>query len=143
MSFLEAVRAGVWGELRNPDVRITAYRRRLQHTYLAIMDEKLNGSRPVANDERAVMRAELRSLDERIAALRSRAADRATDIHLADARDQIARALDPKFSLSAARPTGSGASAITETGDLADESIDPSSPDGPLICWPDYAIRPE
>jgi len=143
VSFLEEVRTGVWGELRDATVRIDAYRRSLQRTYLTIMDGKLNGIGLAANDERAVIRAELRVLDERIAAVRSRAADRATEIHLADARDQIARALDPKFSPAAARPAGPGTGALSDAGELVDPSLDPSSPEAPLICWPDYAIRPD
>jgi hypothetical protein len=70
-----------------------------------------------------------------------RALDRQTRAHLADARDQIAKALDPKFA-PAAPPAATGPGANTfgfdeefrfNSGSL--EEFDPRD------CWPDYAIR--
>jgi hypothetical protein len=58
-----------------------------------------------------------------------RAADRQTRAHLADARDQIAKALDPKFAAPApAAPQNPFGFDDVEDFDFRD-------------CWPDYAIR--
>jgi hypothetical protein len=68
-----------------------------------------------------------------------RALDRQTRAHLADARDQIAKALDPKFA-APAPPAGAGGNPFGfadefnfNSGSL--EDFDPRD------CWPDYAIR--
>lgn len=69
-----------------------------------------------------------------------RALDRQTRAHLADARDQIAKALDPKFAAPAA-PTPIG----FPFG--FDEEFNFNSDPGSIEsfdwrdCWPDYAIR--
>jgi len=67
------------------------------------------------------------------------ATDRATRLHLEDSKDQIAKALDPKFAQPAPAtttlfPFGRGAD---EFSDL----FDPSDPNAPLVCWPDYAVK--
>jgi len=49
-----------------------------------------------------VIRGELRDLDAALKVALPKAADRATRLHLQDARDQIARILDPRFSQAAA-----------------------------------------
>jgi hypothetical protein len=59
-------------------------------------------------------------------------------IDLEDAKDQIAKALDPKFALPA--PTTASLNPFGRGGDeLLEwlESLDPSDPNTPLICWPD------
>jgi hypothetical protein len=107
------VRAGIWSELSSGSVRIDAYRRELQRTYLGALDGKIN-PRPVAvpaglppgfaaqfagpratSDIKAIFRAELRSLDGQLAAAAGKATDRITRAHLDDARAQIDRILDP------------------------------------------------
>lgn len=124
--FLTDLRKGIWRELQAGPVRIDAYRRTLQRTYLEMMAEKLNGRQPAKDDARPFVRGELRELNAEIGRGMAQAADRATRLHLEDARDQIAKALDPKFAPPApATPT-------TPT------SRQPSDED---ICWPDYAIR--
>ena len=40
--FLATVRKGVWKELDAPQVKVDAYRRALQHTYLDLVNAKLN-----------------------------------------------------------------------------------------------------
>jgi len=70
-------------------------------------------------------------LSNAIGAAMQRASDRETRAHLADARDQIAKALDPKFAAPAA-PTPAFVFGFNEQ-----EEEDPYS----LNCWPDYAIR--
>jgi hypothetical protein len=51
----------------------------------------------VTDDYRALIKAELRDLSTAIGAATARATDRQTRAHLADARDQIAKALDPQL----------------------------------------------
>src|SRR5262249_54403245 len=106
------------------------YRRNLQNSYIDLLSNKLNGRPAVTDDYRALIKAELRDLSAAIAAAMPRAGDRQTRAHLADARDQIAKALDPKFVAPAP------AEARNPVGfDDDDQYFDF------LDCWPDYAIR--
>jgi uncharacterized protein DUF4953/uncharacterized protein DUF5117/uncharacterized protein DUF5118 len=109
--FLTDVRRGIWREIEvrpvRADLRIDPYRRNLQRAYIELLSEKLNGRTPVTDDYRGLIRAELRDLSAIIGAVSARVTDKATRAHLADARDQIAKALDPKFLPPApATPTG-------------------------------------
>ncbi|PYT04776.1 MAG: hypothetical protein DMF60_14200 [Acidobacteria bacterium] len=138
--FLEDVRRGIWRELEAPSVRIDAYRRNLQRAYLELLSEKLNGRAPVVDEQRPFLRGELRSLNQMIARAMLHATDRATRLHLEDSKDQIAKALDPKFAAQAPAataqfPFGRGAD------EFSDSSADPSDPNAPLMCWPDYAVK--
>ncbi|MFN8669124.1 MAG: zinc-dependent metalloprotease [Gemmatimonadaceae bacterium] len=108
------VRTGIWSELSGGNVRIDAYRRELQRSYLAAVEAKIN-PRPVqlpaglpaqfaaqfagaraTSDIKAIFRAELRALDAQLAASAGRATDRTTRAHLDDARAQIKKILDPE-----------------------------------------------
>ncbi|HTS78931.1 MAG TPA: zinc-dependent metalloprotease [Bryobacteraceae bacterium] len=121
---LAMVRKGVWKELESPQVKIDAYRRNLQDTYLDLIDTKLNGSRtaavafgaggrggrgpaPVSEDEKPFFRAELRVLSASVSAALPKAADHDTRAHLEAAKDQIGKILDPKF-LPPAPTAGAG-----------------------------------
>jgi hypothetical protein len=139
--FMSDVRRGIWSELEGGPVRIDVYRRNLQNSYLDLLSNKLNGRPPVTDDYRALIKAELRDLSTAIAAAMPRATDRQTRAHLADARDQIAKALDPKFAAPAPAASqnpfgfddefnfnGGSSSTALEDFDFRD-------------CWPDYAIR--
>jgi len=134
--FLTDVRRGIWREIEGGPIHIDPYRRNLQRDYIELLAGKLNGRTPVTDDYRGLIRVELRDLSAAIAVASARANDRETRAHLADARDQIAKALDPKFVPPApAIPTGfpfgfeDGAkSGSFEYFNFAD-------------CWPDYAIR--
>jgi hypothetical protein len=95
---LTDVRNGIWRELAAGPVHIDPYRRNLQRAYIDLLSEKLNGRAPVTDDYRGLIRAELRDLSASLGAASARATDRITRAHLADARDQIAKALDPKFA---------------------------------------------
>ncbi len=119
------VRRGLWRELETT-LKIDAYRRNLQRAYLELLAERLNGRAPVADDSRAIIRGELRGLSATIAQALPRVTDRGTRMHLEDARDQIAKILDPKFA-----PVAPAPAAASPFGRGADETI----------CWPDYAIR--
>jgi hypothetical protein len=130
------VRNGVWSELAAPQVTIDPYRRNLQRGYLELMNTKLNATGPAAaaDDARALARAELQALSTSINAAMPRANDRLTRAHLADARDRISKALDPKFAPPAA-PAGAG-------GFPGFPGVD-GDDDPPQSCWPDLIIRPK
>src|ERR1051325_3351554 len=95
------VRRGIWSELEGGPVRIDVYRRNLQNSYIDLLSAKLNVRPSVTDDYRALIKAELRDLSNSIGAAMQRTSDRETRAHLADARDQIAKALDPKFAAPA------------------------------------------
>ncbi|MDR3702952.1 MAG: zinc-dependent metalloprotease [Candidatus Sulfopaludibacter sp.] len=119
--FLATVRKGVWKELDAPQVKVDAYRRALQHTYLDLINAKLNppsaavtaaafpqapdapggrggrGAPAASADEKPMYRAELRALNASVNAAIAKAADHETKAHLEGVRDEIARILDPKF----------------------------------------------
>src|SRR5262245_53754483 len=79
--FLADVRKGIWSELNAPQVKIDAYRRNLQRSYLDVLNEKLNG-RPVNNDSRGFIRGELTTLKATIIATLAKTPARATQFHL-------------------------------------------------------------
>jgi hypothetical protein len=109
--FLADLRRGIWSELTASRVEIDPFRRALQRSYLAQADAKINGSpavliaagarpstvrsSPPSSDVGAMMRGELVELDGVLRAAEARAADRATRLHISDARAQIKRILDP------------------------------------------------
>ena len=117
--FLATVRKGVWRELDAPQVKVDAYRRALQHTYLDLVNAKLNpppaaaaaafpgqapgggrggrGGAAASEDEKPMYRAELRALGASVNAAIAKAADHETKAHLEGVRDEIAKILDPKF----------------------------------------------
>ncbi len=61
-----------------------------------------------------------------------RSADRETRLHLEDVKDQIAKALDPKF----APPTAGASPVAGGRGGSDGEDWQP-----PKTCWPDYIIK--
>jgi hypothetical protein len=118
--FLATVRKGVWRELEAPQVKVDAYRRSLQHTYLDLVNAKINppvvaaaaafpaggdapggrggrGGASASADEKPMYRAELRALNAAVTAAIAKAADHETKAHLEGVRDEIAKILDPKF----------------------------------------------
>jgi len=137
--FMADVRRGIWSELEGAGpVRIDVYRRNLQNSYIDLLSNKLNVRPSVTDDYRALIKAELRDLSTAIAAASARATDRQTRAHLADARDQIAKALDPKFAPPAAPATFTFPFGFDEENQSSSSSWeDFDSRD----CWPDYAIR--
>jgi Met-zincin/Domain of unknown function (DUF5117)/Domain of unknown function (DUF5118) len=125
---LATVRKGVWKELDGAQIKIDAYRRNLQNTYLELVDAKLNGARgaaaaagrggggrggapgAISEDEKPFYRAELRVLNASLATAIGKATDHDTKAHLEGAKDQIAKILDPKFlpPAPAAAPAAGG-----------------------------------
>jgi hypothetical protein len=134
VDLLADVRKGVWGELNGTSaVKIDAYRRNLQRSYLDLLGDKLNGRAAVTDDQRPFVRGELRALNADVAKAMVRTTDRATRMHLEDVRDQIAKILDPKFAAPAP------AAATTLFGRLGLDGEEQS--EEMLGCWPDYSIR--
>jgi hypothetical protein len=134
--FLDDVRKGIWRELDAGPVKIDAYRRNLQRGYLDLMDEKLNGRAAATDDQRPYIRGELQSLNQMISRALPRTTDRTTRLHLEDARNEIAKALDPKFQPAA--PAAAGGNPFGRPGMDDEFEFNDRSP---LLCWPDYAIR--
>jgi hypothetical protein len=140
-AFMLDVRKGSWTELDGAGpVRIDVYRRNLQNSYIDLLSTKLNVRPAVTDDYRALIKAELRELSSAIGASMARATDRQTRAHLADARDQIAKALDPKFAAPTApapafNPFGFDEEFNSNFDSSSIESFDWRD------CWPDYAIR--
>jgi hypothetical protein len=127
--FMSDVRRGIWSEIEGGPVKIDVYRRNLQNSYIDLLSNKLNVRPSVTDDYRALIKAELRDLSTAINAAMPRATDRATRAHLADARDQIAKALDPKFA-----PPTTPALTFNPFGYDEDDQFN-------FNCWPDYAVR--
>jgi hypothetical protein len=138
--FMSDVRRGIWSELEAGPVRIDVYRRNLQNSYIDLLSSKLNVRPSVTDDYRALIKAELRDLNTAIGAAMARAADRQTRAHLADARDQIAKALDPKFAPPAAPATSGFPFGLDDGLTFQSEPESIESFDW-RNCWPDYAIR--
>jgi hypothetical protein len=138
--FMADLRRGIWAELEGGPVRIDVYRRNLQNSYIDLLSNKLNLRPSVIDDYRALIKAELRDLSAAILTATPRATDRQTRAHLADARDQIAKALDPRFAppatpITITSPFGFDDELQFNGSSSAVENFDPRD------CWPDYAIR--
>ena len=137
--FMTDVRRGIWTELEGGPVKIDVYRRNLQNSYIDLLSTKLNVRPSVTDDYRSLIKAELRDLSNAIGAAMPRALDRQTRAHLADARDQIAKALDPKFAPPAG-PTITFPFALDDELQFNSDSSSIENFDW-RNCWPDYAIR--
>lgn len=108
------LRRGIFSELSSGGVQIDPYRREIQRTMITQFGNKVNPVAPTlpaglpaafaqaagparaTSDVRAVFRAELRALDADLRSASGRARDDVTRAHIDDARDRIARILDPK-----------------------------------------------
>ena len=138
VEFLGTVRKGVWKELDAPAVKIDAYRRGLQRSYLTLVNAKINpppvtvvaavpaGEEPAPGgrggrgggapgDEKGMYRAELKALSASITAALAKTTDHETKAHLEASRDEIAKILDPKFlpaAPAAAAAAGGGRGGI-------------------------------
>ncbi|CAN5485857.1 hypothetical protein BH24GEM3_BH24GEM3_11880 [soil metagenome] len=115
MSIGYVVIATTWSEPSSGPVRIDAFHRNLQRTYLDVVNGKVNpparpptttspapgviittGGSPTASDARALLRGELQALDTQLRTAIGRTSDRTTRLHLEDARAQIDRILNPR-----------------------------------------------
>lgn len=136
--FMTEVRRGIWTELEGGPVRIDVYRRNLQNSYIDLLSNKLNGRPAVTDDYRALIKQELRDLSAAIGAASARATDRQTRAHLADARDQIAKALDPKFAAPAPTTPVFNPFGFADEFNLGSNELEDFNW---RHCWPDDAIR--
>ena len=123
--FLADVRKGVFQEIYSTDPKVDAYRRNLQRGYLELISTRLNGTFRANDDERPMLRGELRSLTSDLTTAMGKTTDRNTKLHLEDLRDQIAKIMDPKFQQS----NGVQVAVPVFTLD-GDSELAP--------CWPDY-----
>ena len=143
VDLLTDIRKGVWSELNGTSaIRIDAFRRNLQRTYLDLMNDKLNGRAPVTDDQRPFIRGELKALIGEIGRAIARTTDRVVRLHLEDSRDLIVKILDPKFAAAAPAPTGMGA--LSGRGFEEEPEIELESGMAGMagmVCWPETAIR--
>jgi hypothetical protein len=126
VELLTDVRHGVFGELQGSGpLKIDAYRRGLQRSYLTLVGNKINpppvtaaaaggrggggGGRggaaaPPSNtgEIKAMLRGELKVLDAEVASALKRSPDVVTKRHLEDVRHQISDIVKPKGSASGA-----------------------------------------
>ena len=150
LEFLTDLRQGIWAELATPTRSIDLYRRNTQRVYLDTIDARLNEGTEPSDEVRALLRGELRAVDQRIAAALPAVTDLATRRHLQDAREVISAALDPRAmrtrggaggGLAAGRGIGPAPvpnALVTST--TYDYDNDPflAAPTG---CWTDIVVR--
>lgn len=140
--FLADLRDGLWRELDQAQVRTDAYRRGVQRTYLELIEGQLNGRSPADGDARPFLRGELRTLSANIEGALARVGDRATRLHLEDARDQIARTLSPPAASPGDRSALVDAVKVDRSlvGVLPDPWLERAS-NADESCWPDHAVH--
>ncbi len=111
VQLLADLRAGIFTELSADSVKIDAFRRNLQRSYVDLLVARLSpapaaagAAAPVSaaaglrDDSRGAIRAELKTLQGILGAAAGLAGDKITRIHLDDLKDQISLALDPRGS---------------------------------------------
>ena len=151
IDFLGELRAGVWSELALPRQTIDPFRRNTQRVYLDTIDNRLNGgSTPPGGEVRALLKGELRTLRDQIAAALPAVTDRATRLHLEDSVEVIDEILDPRaMRVRPAAAAAAGRGGLVEPG--GDQPLNRSIfgfdyENDPFLalpdtCWPDYVIR--
>ena len=149
VQFLKDVRTGIWSELATPARPITPYRRNTQRLYLDTIDNRLNDAEPEA-EVRALLRGELRTLRGQVVAAVPAATDRASRLHLEDARDQIDQILDPRAMRQRGAAAGAAGRAVGVGPGTGLQQPSPSRwtfdfNNDPFwqqtdLCWPDYSL---
>jgi hypothetical protein len=144
VQFLTDLRRGIWSALATPARPIDPFGRNVQIVYLDTFDNRLNGGAAPDPAVRALLRGELRTLRAQIVAATGSVTDRASRLHLEDARDRIDEILDPRAMRprAAAGGRGGGAAAgddLSIAGGRVDDVSDMllRIPD---TCWPDYVV---
>ncbi len=120
---LADLRQGVFTEV-GTGAAVQPPRRNLQRVYLELLSERLNAAGPVADDAKAVVRAELKDLKSLFAAKAGSAKGRAQKAHLEALADYAEKALDPKLAEPAMGLPPAPRPAMNE-----------------LSCWPNYAAE--
>jgi hypothetical protein len=150
LQMLTDLRVGLWRELATPAVPIDIYRRNVQRVYLDTIDNRLNGGAPPSDEVRALLKGELRAVDQQVARALPAVADTMTRRHLQDVRETIANILDPRAmrqrgGVGTGRAGGVGAAAADETTAPASSGRYDYDHDPFLTattdCWPDLTIR--
>jgi hypothetical protein len=110
VEFLTELRTGIWAEVPKGG-NIDIYRRNLQRSYLALIDNRLNGPTAPSAEVRSLLRGELRAVGEMVdGALRGGGArDEATMRHLRDVIDEVATILDPRAMRTRTTPAAGAA----------------------------------
>jgi hypothetical protein len=150
LQMLGDLRAGLWRELARPAAPIDVYRRNVQRVYLDTIDNRLNGAAPPSDEVRALLKGELRAVDQQVARALPAVTDPMTRRHLQDVRETIANTLDPR----AMRVRGGAAAGRIGGAGAGDGSEAPASSSStrydydhdPFLtpttdCWPDLTIR--
>ncbi|MGH9256761.1 MAG: zinc-dependent metalloprotease, partial [Vicinamibacterales bacterium] len=144
--FLTDLRRGIWSALATPARPIDPFRRNVQIVYLDTVDNRLHGGPAPDPAVRALLRGELRTLRAQIVAATSAVTDRASRLHLEDARDRIDEMLDPRAMRppaaaggrgGAAAPAGDDGSTVGGRFDYDNDMLMMV----PETCWPDYVVR--
>jgi hypothetical protein len=146
LQFLTDLRRGIWISLATPARPIDPFRRNVQTVYLDTFDNRLNAGAALDPAVRALLRGELRALRAQIAAALPSAADRASRLHLEDARDRIDEMLDPRAMRPRTAPGGRGGAAAAAGDDvpIAGGRFDFGNDmflRVPETCWPDYVVQ--
>ena len=145
VQFLTDVRRGVWNSLATPARPIDPFRRNVQLAYLDVFDNRLNGGAPPDPSVRGLLRGELRTLRAQVVSAAASATDRASRLHLEDARDRIDEILDPRAMrprTPAAAGRGGAAFAGVDDSSAADRIADADwLLRVPETCWPEYVVR--
>ena len=147
LQFLTDVRRGVWSELATPARPIDPFRRSTQRIYLDTIDNRLNSGVTPDPTVRSVLRGELRALRAQIVSAIPQVTDRASRLHLEDARDLIDEILDPRAMRVRPGPAAGRGAAGALNGDATsiwsggfDYNNDPFM-QLPDTCWPDYFVE--
>jgi hypothetical protein len=146
VQFLTDLRRGIWSDLASPARATDPFRRNVQTVYLDTFDNRLNGGAAPDPAVRGLLRGELRALRAQIVAAVAATTDRASRLHLEDARDRIDEILDPRAMRARVAPGGRGGAPGIAAGDglIADDRFDFDNDmfsRVPETCWPDYAIQ--
>jgi hypothetical protein len=106
--FLADLRGGIWREVYATATPVVdVFRRNVQRAYLDILDTRIHAT-ATSDEMRALLKDELRTLDGRLTLVMNGTRDAATRAHLQDARDQIARTLDPRVPRPAPAAAAAG-----------------------------------
>jgi hypothetical protein len=145
VQFLTDLRRGIWSALATPARPIDAFRRNVHIVYLDTFDNRLNGGPAPDPAVRALLRGELRTLRAQIGTAIPSVTDRASRLHLEDARDLIDEILDPRAMRQRAAAGGrGGAAAPAGDAGIAGGRFDYANDmlmRIPETCWPDYLVQ--
>ncbi len=102
------VQNGVWSELTAPHASVDVYRRVLQMSYLATIDQRINGTTATKSDLNGIARENLRTLAHSIDKALPHVADEATARHLRESRRVIGQIMEGKYVQPVAADAAAG-----------------------------------